>query len=116
MSLTQGLCRFWDAEHIIINATAKVDLIGYFEGVSLGLISTISGLGFAALGPPLGSAKPSQGLEFAITEFDVSGADHTGFEAHGVSHVVVYCGRGIVAHDKIVAVSVLHLMDRDGTR
>lgn len=42
------------------------------------------------------------------------GADHARLEAQGGADVVVDGGGGVVAHDEVVAVGVLHLVDGDG--
>lgn len=44
----------------------------------------------------------------------MGGADHSGLEAEGAAdRLVDVCG-GVVAHDEVVAVGVLHLVHRDG--
>lgn len=73
-------------------------------------------LGLASACPPPGHAKSRQGLQLAVSQLDVSGADHTRFEAKGRTDVLVDAGAGVVAHDEVVAVCVLHLVDRDGAR
>lgn len=77
---------------------------------------SLSPLALALGWPPLGLSEPRQGLELAIAELYVRGANHTGFEAQGRADVVVDAGAGVVAHDEVVAVVVLHLVDRDGAR
>lgn len=70
-------------------------------------------LRLAALGPPLGRAESRDGLELAVAELDVGGADHARLEAQGRADVVVDARGGVVAHDEVVAVGVLHLVDGD---
>lgn len=41
------------------------------------------------------------------------GANHARLEAQRGSHVLVDFGGGVVAHDEVVAVGVLHLVDGD---
>lgn len=66
------------------------------------------------LRPPPRRPKPGDGLELAVAELDVGGADHARLEAQGGADVVVDGGGGVVAHDEVVAVGVLHLVDGDG--
>lgn len=44
----------------------------------------------------------------------MGGADHTGLKSQGIADVLVHLGGGVVSHDEVVAVGVLHLMHRDG--
>ena len=39
------------------------------------------------------------------------GTNHTGFETQCVANIVVNLCGGVVSHDEVVAVGVLHLMD-----
>lgn len=43
----------------------------------------------------------------------MSGANHARLEAQRGSHVLVDFGGGVVAHDEVMAVGVLHLVDGD---
>lgn len=44
----------------------------------------------------------------------MGGADHARLEAEGAAEVVVDFGRGVIAHDEVVAMGVLHLVHGDG--
>ena len=44
----------------------------------------------------------------------MGGANHTGLKSQSVSDVLVHLGGGVVSHDEVVAVGVLHLMHRNG--
>lgn len=65
---------------------------------------------------PFGRSKAGQRFELPITKLDVRGANHTRLEAQGVAQVGMDVGRGVVPHDEVVAVGVLHLVDGDGPR
>lgn len=43
----------------------------------------------------------------------MGGTDHARLEAQRGPNALVHFGRGVVAHDKVVAVCVLHLVDGD---
>lgn len=43
----------------------------------------------------------------------MGGANHARLEAQRGSHILVDFGGGVVAHDEVVAVGVLHLVDGD---
>lgn len=73
-----------------------------------------SSLRLAGVCPPLGRAEACQGLELAVAELDVGGADHARLEAHDAADLAVQLGRGVVAHHKVVPVVVLHLVHRHG--
>jgi hypothetical protein len=59
---------------------------------------------------PLGRAKSGKGRKLSVTELDMCGANHTWLKAQCVSNIVVNLCGGVVSHDEVVAVGVLHLM------
>lgn len=71
-------------------------------------------LRLAALSPPLGRTKPRHSLKLAVTKLNMRGTNHARLEAQSRADVVVDAGGGVVAHDEVVAVGVLHLVDGDG--
>jgi hypothetical protein len=65
---------------------------------------------------PLDGPEAGHGLELAVAELDVGGADDARVEAQGRAHLGVGGGRGVVAHEEVVAARVSHLVRGDGAR
>lgn len=78
------------------------------------VIASVGCSRLAALSPPLGRAESGQRLKLSVAELDMGGADHARLEPQGISDVAVDLCGGVVAHDEVVAVGVLHLVDGDG--
>lgn len=85
--------------------------MGFRKAMSMASPQLAVSLSLASLRPPLRCPKSRKRLKLSISKLYVSRTNHTGLEPQRRAHILVYCSRGIVSHNKVMAVCVLHLMD-----